>query len=234
MLNLLALDTSTERAALGLLRRDGTVLCAASGPERRHGRDLIPRLAELLSRGEVKPADLDGIGVGLGPGSYTGLRVGVMAAKTLAYTTGAPIIGLDSLEAVARQSRGALHIWVVADAQRGEVYTAEFTRTAPGDPLKTARGTAIENLTDWSARLDSSMLVLGPGLGNAQIRAAIPAGLLTDDPAHNYPEGSALMELARDVWMSGQRDDPWLLEPRYLRRSAAEEKWESRNPERPV
>ena len=232
-MNLLVLDTSTERAALGLMTHQGAVLRASSGPQGRHGRDLIPRLRELLSQGELRLQDLDAIGVGLGPGSFTGLRVGVMAAKTLAYATGAALVGLDSLEGVARNAHGALHVWVVADAQRGEVYTAEFTRPAPEKPLVMTRSTQIEVLSDWSARLDSSMLVLGPGLDKAPIRAAIGAGLVAHDAALNYPDGSRLIELARDAWTGGRRDDPWLLEPHYLRRSAAEEKWDTRNPARP-
>ena len=95
------------------------------------------------------------------------------------------------------------------------------------------RSTQIEVLSDWSAQLDSSMLVLGPGLDKAPIRAAIGAGLVAHDPALNYPDGSRLIELTRDAWTGGRRDDPWLLEPHYLRRSAAEEKWDTRNPARP-
>jgi len=230
MINLLALDTSTERAALGLITREGAVLRSASGPERRHGRDLIPRVGELLSQANLRLDDLDLIGVGLGPGSYTGLRVGVMAAKTLAYVTGAAVVGLDSLEAVARNARDALHIWVVADAQRGQVYTAEFTRSAPDEPLVTTRKSEIEALSDWSARLDSGMLVLGPGLDKAHIRVATGSAVVSLDAALNYPDGLRLIELARLAWTRGRRDDPWLLEPRYLRPSAAEERWDSRDP----
>ncbi len=70
-------------------------------------------------------------------------------------------------------------------------------------------------------------MVLGPGLNSPRIRAAIPAELLPGNPSLNLPEGNALIELARDIWISGRRDDPWSLEPNYLRKSAAEEKWES-------
>ncbi len=156
-----------------------------------------------------------------------------MAAKTLAYATGAALVGFDSLEAVARNARDALHIWVVADAQRGQAYTAEFSRTAPGEPLFSTRGSQIENLSEWSARLDPSMLVLGPGLDKAHIRDAAGARVMAADSTLNYPDGSRLVELARDAWSSGRRDDPWLFEPRYLRQSAAEERWDSRNPAGP-
>jgi tRNA threonylcarbamoyladenosine biosynthesis protein TsaB len=229
MINLLVLDTSTERAALGLLTKAGRVYSAATEAGRRHGRDLIPRLAAILAEAGLNIGDVDALAVGLGPGSYTGLRVGVMAAKTLAYVTGAVVLGLDSLEAVGRNAPAeAMRIAVIGDAQRGDLYVADFVRQAPGAAPVSTQPTHIERLSDWLARLEPDHFILGPGLNSPRIRAAIPAELLPANPALNFPEGNALIELARDAWMSGRRDDPWSLEPRYLRKSAAEEKWESR------
>ena len=108
-------------------------------------------MAELLATGGLRAREIEVIGVGLGPGSYTGLRVGVTAAKTLAYVTGAALVGLDSLEAVAWNAPGtALRVSVVADAQRGDVYSAEFMRQRTGraaglyprEPDRTAPGRA--------------------------------------------------------------------------------------------
>jgi tRNA threonylcarbamoyladenosine biosynthesis protein TsaB len=229
-MNLLALDTSTDRSALGLITRAGAIFRVTSEPERRHGSDLLPRVRDLLEQAAMRVQDLDVIAVGLGPGSYTGLRVGVTAAKTLAYITGAAVVGIDSLEAIARNATGALHIWVVADAQRGQVYTAEFERPAADQPLVPRRRSQIDDLSEWSARLDSSMLVLGPGLDKPHIRAAVRLGVVAEDAAMNYPAGPGLVELARDEWNHGRRDDLWLIEPRYLRQSAAQEQWEARNP----
>ena len=90
-----------------------------------------------------------------------------MAAKTLAYATGAAVVGLDSLEAVAHNARGCAPISVVADAQRGEVYTAEFTRPAYGEPLVTSRPSQIEPSRDWLARLEPGHARPGPGTGFA-------------------------------------------------------------------
>ena len=75
--------------------------------------------------------------------------------------------------------------------------------------------------------------MLGPGLDSPRIRERHPRRLLDIPmPRLNYPDGHRLIELAREAWASGRRDDPWLLEPRYLRQSAAEEQWDSRNPQR--
>jgi len=230
---LLALDTSTERGAIGLEVAPGAVFAATTESARHHGRDLVPTLAATLQAARLNLRDIDVIAVGLGPGSYTGLRVGLTAAKTLAYVTGVPLVGMDSLLAVALNAPpDALRLSVVADAQRDELYLAEFARDAPACPLKNTRASAIEPIDSWLARLEPGTFVLGPALNSPRIRAALPVGLGASDPALNYPEGRRLIELARQTWASGRRDDPWQLEPRYLRRSAAEDQWDSRKPVR--
>jgi tRNA threonylcarbamoyladenosine biosynthesis protein TsaB len=228
-MNVLVLDTSTGRAAIGLKVRSGMVYAKATDGVQKHGRDLIPCVAEVLASGGVAARDLEVIGVGMGPGSYTGLRVGVTAAKTLAYTSGAALVGLDSLEAVAWNAPGsALKVSVVGDAQRGEVYSADFTRTAAGEPLVCTRESHIEPLRNWLTRLEPGTLVLGPGLESTAIRSQVPPGLLGADATMNFPDGRPLIELLDREWKAGRRENIWLVEPRYLRRSAAEEKWESR------
>jgi tRNA threonylcarbamoyladenosine biosynthesis protein TsaB len=226
-MNVLVLDTSTERAAVGLATASGLHYMARIDAARRHGRDLIPRLGALLAEAGLTARDLNLVAVGLGPGSYTGLRVGVTAAKTFAYATGAPLVGLDSMAAVARNApAAALRISVIADAQRHDVYVAEFARAAPGEPPVETLTSRIEPFSRWLARLEPGTLVMGPGVDSPQIRAAVPEEHVTADPALNYPDGGILIELARDAWTSGRRESPWLLEPRYLRKSAAEERWE--------
>jgi tRNA threonylcarbamoyladenosine biosynthesis protein TsaB len=224
-MNVLALDTSTGRAAIGLKVRTGIVHAATTSGAQKHGRDLIPCVAELLATGGVVARDIEVIGVGLGPGSYTGLRVGVTAAKTLAYITGAALVGLDSLEAVAWNAPGtALRVSVVADAQRLDVYSTEFIRSAAGEPLSCTRVSQIEPLATWVGRLEPGTLVLGPGLDCPRIRECVPAGNLGEKNEMNYADGRRLVELLHREWAAGRRENAWLLEPRYLRGSAAEEK----------
>ena len=228
-MNLLALDTSTNRAAIALLVATGQVSATTTEASRRHGRDLIPRVSSLLAEGGLRAVDLDVVAVGLGPGSYTGLRVGVTAAKTLAYVTGAALLGLDSLEVVGRNAPPeVLRVSVLGDAQRGEVYVADLQRPAAGAPLRPVRESHIEPLSAWLDRLESGVYVLGPGLESPRIRSALPPGLIADDPALNYPQGRHLIEMASEVYSSGHRENPWLVEPRYLRRSAAEDQWNTR------
>jgi tRNA threonylcarbamoyladenosine biosynthesis protein TsaB len=226
-MHLLALDTSTERAALAVQVTTGSWHETTTEASRRHGRDLIPRVRGLLEEGGLRAADLDVVAVGLGPGSYTGLRVGVTAAKTLAYVTGAALIGLDSLHVVGGNAPPeALRVTVIGDAQRGDVYVADLQRPVAGAPLQPISASHIEPLSAWLDRLEPGVFVLGPGLRSPRIRSALPAGLIAGDPALNSPQGRHLIAMARQLLDRGQREDPWLLEPRYLRRSAAEDQWD--------
>ena len=154
-MNFLVLDTSTERGVVGVVGRSGSRHVATIDRARRHGRDLIPRFADALRDAGVRANDIDVIAVGVGPGSYTGLRVGLTAAKVLAYTTGASLLGLDSLEAVALNAPAEPgRVSVIADAQRGHLYVADFVRGGADMPPVRCGATRIETLQAWLATLD--------------------------------------------------------------------------------
>jgi tRNA threonylcarbamoyladenosine biosynthesis protein TsaB len=231
--NLLAIDTSTDQAALGVLTQCGQKHVARVPGARRHGRDLVPQIRDLLATAGLKVSELHVVAVGLGPGSYTGLRIGLAAARTLAYVTGAGLLGLDSLEAWARAAPAeARRIYVVADAQRGDVYAAEFRREATGGPLTAVSTSHIEPLPQWAGRLSDASIVMGPGLSSPRIRQAVSREVTICGAEHTDLMTSSaigLLELAAEQWTAGRRDNLWILEPNYLRRSAAEETWDARD-----
>jgi tRNA threonylcarbamoyladenosine biosynthesis protein TsaB len=213
-LNLLVIDTSTDRAAVGVLTASGLVHATLTEATRRHGRDLIPCVRDLLTMARLAVGDLNVVAVGIGPGSYTGLRIGLTAARTLAYATGADLVGFDSLEGLARNApAGVLRVHVVADAQRGDVYAADFARVATGRPLVCVSESRVKSVPIWAERMDTQGFVLGPGLESTQIRAAVPAGMMIADPDLHRPRGESLVDRARDLWVGGRRDDLWTLEP---------------------
>ena len=146
---------------------------------RRHGRDLIPRLAATLREAGVRARDIEVIAVGLGPGSYTGLRVGLTAAKALAYATGASV-------ARSRQPRGHRAQRPGRAARdlghrRCPARAALRGRIRPGGaagPLLAAERSQIEPLRRLAGSLEPGTVVLGPGLQSPRIRSALPVGLV--------------------------------------------------------
>jgi tRNA threonylcarbamoyladenosine biosynthesis protein TsaB len=228
---LLAIDTSTHRAALAL-SRPGLEPRAAPpdadlGKAARHGRGLLPAIAGLLAAEGLAVEDLGAIAVGLGPGSYTGLRIGLTAAKTLAYAARKPLVAIDSMEAIARNAPDdASKVVVAVDAQRGDAYLADFARNSPGAPLHRLGPTRIEAVGPWANALDPRTLVLGPALDRLLATWPESARVGTTDQGH--PDAARLIPLAREALEAGRFLDPFFVEPIYMRRSAAEDQWEAR------
>jgi tRNA threonylcarbamoyladenosine biosynthesis protein TsaB len=194
---------------------------------RRHARDLAPAVKELLAACGWRPRDVQGVIVGRGPGSYTGLRVGIMSAKTFAYATGCTLLAVDTFAAIAGQAPAeALRLDVLADAQQDRVYVQPYSRFAPGSAPLPAGPLAIRPFADWLAHRQPDARATGPGLRGKEDRlaAAIPAV----EAARWDPTAGALLEIGLERFRRGERDDFWAVEPLYLRPSAAEEQLKSR------
>jgi tRNA threonylcarbamoyladenosine biosynthesis protein TsaB len=215
--NVLALDTSTIRGLVGLSCGDGRRLGTATDPGSRHGRSLVPTIRALLDEAGLGVADLSRVAVGLGPGSYTGLRIGLAAAKTLAYATGVELAGFDSLELYATvPTDSEAEVAVVADAQRGELYLARF---GPGPQRARLGPTAIVGRGALEVLAAGTWLV-GPALERTGARW--PEHLIRPEAVGTPPSVETLLELAAGAEIIA---DFWDLEPSYLRQSAAEDKW---------
>jgi tRNA threonylcarbamoyladenosine biosynthesis protein TsaB len=197
---------------------------------RRHARDLAPAVAELLAAQGWQPRDLNAVVVSLGPGSYTGLRVGVASAKTLAYATGCALLGVETFPAIALQAPNeAERVDVLADAQQDKVYVQTFRREPIG--WRALTPLTIHPLVEWLAERETTAWVSGPGARLAEGRLPSEARVVESDRRDPAPESLLRLGLAR--FLAGERDDAFALEPLYLRPSAAEEQWK-RRAEKPV
>jgi tRNA threonylcarbamoyladenosine biosynthesis protein TsaB len=187
---------------------------------RRHARDLAPATAELLTAQGWKARDLHGVIVSRGPGSYTGLRVGIMSAKTLAYAVGCVLIGVDTFAVVAELApAGVDRLDVLADAQQDKVYLQSFGREAGG--WRALNALVVRPFAGWLAGRAADAWVSGPGLHRWAAR--LPTGVPPVDAALWNPQAESLLRLGLARYTAGERDDPFALEPLYLRPSAAEE-----------
>ena len=231
-MRILAIETSGRDASLAVLeggdgncdgdRGDGGAArlvgeVAVTGPERT-AQILAPRLSELLQRADWPTVSIRLVVVAVGPGSFTGLRIGVTTAKTFAFAVSAEVIGVNTLAVIASQApRSAAPLWVVMDAQRQELFTAKFDAER-----KLIGATRILSQSEWLAALEPGDEVTGPGL--RRMPSALPAGVGVVDESKWQPLAAAVGQLGWYEFQSGRRDDLWKLLPQYYRPSAAEEK----------
>jgi tRNA threonylcarbamoyladenosine biosynthesis protein TsaB len=223
-LRLLILETSGRAGQVAVA--EGAVLRAVRRLDEalRHARDLAPAVADLLASQGWKPRDIHAVVVSRGPGSYTGLRVGTMSAKTFAYATGCALIALDTFAVIAAQAPPEVAgLDVLADAQQERVYVQRFTRPAAGADPQPATPLAIRPFVEWLAQRDPASWVSGPAL--RALRQRLPEGVPAAEPERWDPQAETLLRLGLACYREGERDDLWSLEPLYLRPSAAEQQW---------
>jgi tRNA threonylcarbamoyladenosine biosynthesis protein TsaB len=236
-MRILAIETVDTTGSVAALENERVVVEHPLDPKRRSAQTLAPAIAELLAKIAWRPKDVELVAVATGPGSFTGLRIGVTTAKCFAYAAGCQVIGVHTLLAVAsRVLRDVPRFTVVLDAQRGELFVADFSR-GEVDKLSGHEATRIVRVQDWLATLVPNMVVTGPGLAKIgarspdEIRGALPDNALPDnvvmlDPATTAPTAAAVGRLGYQLFAAGQRDSVFDLVPRYFRRTAAEEQWD--------
>lgn len=222
---LLALDLSVPRGTLVLEGPGGLFQRAVEGEFRTS--QLFVAAGEMMSSAGIAPRDIGIIGVGRGPGSFTGVRVGVMAAKALALVLGIPLVAPDSLEVAAMGAEGSAEAVLVAqDARRGEVYYGLY-RLGEGRPVvlegpSVARPeVAVEFLSALSAEFPASVAIVGTGVeAYPEVWPRELAAIPGDSPA---PE--SFSRLCRHLAASGETADPMELLPLYIRRPDAKERF---------
>jgi len=212
----LAIETSSTRGAVALLDDDTVLDAKAFGECSRHGRDLLPCVDKLLG-GE--PGAVGLLAVSIGPGSYTGLRVGLAFAKTFAAETGTPVVGVSSLDVIAANVSEARRVCVVVDARLGRVYAALYE----GD--RKVLDDAVARPEEIARQLKSDVLVVGDALRRHGAAFAEVAEVSGDESLWR-PMAANVGRLGWRKFVAEGGDAPETLRPRYLARPQAEVKWE--------
>ncbi len=225
---ILSIDTSTKFQSLALT--DGATPLARRLHRIKldHSDTLLQNIGDMLDQQHVRVEDLSLVAVGLGPGSFTGLRVGLANAKALARAAGAAIVGVSSLSAVARPACYMHEGPVVAaiDARRGEVYSATYQgRGAEFKQLAEERTTDAKSLREHVLELakDDPVLVVGDGVRRYtdQLGAFDHSNVRVLDAPWDAPSSVSIAFLARSILESEGSSDINTLEPNYIRPSDA-------------
>lgn len=221
-MKLLTVDTATTVCSVALT--DGDDLLAESLLVTGSGATawLGPAVEQLLADTGVPLNELAGFGVSTGPGSFTGLRVGIAFVKGLAMATGKPAAGFSSLDLLARNLASAsLPVCPMLDARKGEVYTALYDCR---DEPRLIEEACVISPAAFLERLTRPTLFLGDGaLRYRELITARLGGWALFAPSHLHrPRAAAGAELAREALAAGTDCSPHLLMPCYLRLSEAE------------
>jgi tRNA threonylcarbamoyladenosine biosynthesis protein TsaB len=233
-MRIIAIESSGRHGSLATLTGVGDeatlVREACLSGNQRTAQLLAPKLRQLLADVGWPPKSIDVVAIANGPGSFTGLRIGVTTAKALAYAVQAELIAVNTLEVIASQvPHSAGRLWAILDAQRQELFAARFVI---GDDGRFQVDQPPQTMPQevWLAQLQPHDRVTGPAL--RRLAARLPMGVIAASEDMWEPTATATGQLAWQAYCRGQRDDLWKLAPAYFRLSAAEEK-AMRNPFHP-
>lgn len=205
----LGIETATETCSVALLDGPTPLLETALHVPRSHGRRLAPLVREALAHAGHEAASLGLVAVSAGPGSYTGLRIGIGTAKGLVLATGADLVAVPTLDALAEAAGHREGPLVVAlPSRRGEVYAAAFVA---GEALRPPTALPLPEAADWLPEGD--LALTGPGAD--RLAAAVPGR--TFHRLEAAPSGLAVARLGARLLAERGPDDPAATEPSYLK-----------------
>jgi tRNA threonylcarbamoyladenosine biosynthesis protein TsaB len=222
----LAVDTATTTASVALL--EGTTVLGESflNIGKHHGETLLPEIMALMTRNSITIEEIDLFAVTLGPGSFTGLRIGASTVKGLAFTVGKPVEGVSTLEALALNvSDISMMICPMLDARKKEVYTALYKPAGDHYPEKIVDET-VSDPGHFVKNISENVMFLGDGalLYRDVIREIVPDKAYFASDHLNYIRASSVGLIGLKKFYEGDTLNLFTFTPQYVRISEAEAK----------
>lgn len=223
-MRILAIDTATEACSVALWN-DGTTFAHFELCPREHTQRILPLVRAALADAEVKLTDLDALAFGRGPGSFTGVRIGIGIAQGLALGAELPMIGVSTLATMAQgawRKTGATRVLAAIDARMGEVYWAEYQLDADGvwHGEETEAVLKPEAVSDRLQQLDGNWAMVGTGWG-AWPELAANSPLTLTDGEMLLPTAEDMLPIARQLFAAQKWVAVEQAEPVYLRNEVA-------------
>jgi tRNA threonylcarbamoyladenosine biosynthesis protein TsaB len=231
---ILGISTSTAQVGCAIGGHEGILGAVHSKRGRRHAETLTPAIDFLCRQARIGLEEIGAVAVDLGPGMFTGLRVGIAAGKALAHARRLPMIGVTSLDLLAFPLRHCnRRIVCVIDAGRGEVFHASY-RQSPGGVQRLTEpevATPDELASDLLAT-NEELLLVGDGALRHRDALEVVTRVELADPGTAYPQASSLVQLAHARALREEFVSPQELSPLYIRMPDAEINWQTRDPQR--
>lgn len=228
---ILGIESATVQVGCAIGGHEGVLASAHSARGKRHAENLVPAIEFICGQAQIELDDIGLVAVDLGPGLFTGLRVGVATAKAVAFALRVPMIGVSSLDLLAFPVRFSNRLIVATiDARRDEIYHASY-RQVPGGVQRVtdyAVGSPDDLASDLFATGEEA-LVVGDGVHRYREAFEGIARVEIADPDTSYPSASSLVQLAHAQALREEFSQIDAIAPIYLRRPDAEINWVTRS-----
>ncbi|QIB70407.1 tRNA (adenosine(37)-N6)-threonylcarbamoyltransferase complex dimerization subunit type 1 TsaB [Aminipila butyrica] len=246
-MNILAIETTGASASVAVIDEQGQIFEVRSSETLNHLQVLMPMVGEILEKSKLQINNLTAIAASQGPGSFTGIRIGVSTARALAQALELPCIGVPTLETFLYNGERQKGIYCpIFNARRGQVYGGAYRWREDGTPVEVVKGSAcllaqlLENLQEVLGAQSAEITFFGDGVEAyaAQIEQWQNSSLNSNirvkfaEPGIRYQNASSVAKLALELYKKGEVCSPQALTPNYMRKAEAERKLEEAEAER--
>lgn len=210
---ILCIETTTEICSVALANNSECIAIKECNTNNSHAKNMIPFVEDVLKQGQIDKTQLHAIAISIGPGSYTGLRIGVSTAKGLAYTLGIPVIAVSTLESIAEPYIGkAVHCRPMLDARRMEVFTALFDEN--GHEIEAPNAKIVEENTFDNELNQYTTVFCGNGAPKCkEILSKYPNATIIYEPI----SAKNMISIANRKFLKKEFEDVAYFEPFYLK-----------------
>jgi tRNA threonylcarbamoyladenosine biosynthesis protein TsaB len=225
----LAIETSGRVGSVAVVQDGRVVVEEAFEHGFKHATELLPMIDRLVRAQGWAPADVDQLYVSAGPGSFTGLRIGITLAKTFALATGVKVVAVPTVRVLAENAPAeAGNVIVVLDAKRDQIFSARFERA--GEGWEEREGAHLDSLTAMLDRSPRPLWLIGEGIPqHEKFLPAGDAGVIVTSPDAWRARAAAVAKIGISMATRGEWADVDRLTPIYIRKPEAVEKWEQQH-----
>lgn len=230
-MRILGIDTSTMAASVAVIEDNQLVCEYTINTKKTHSQKLMPMIENMLKESDLNINDIDLIGICVGPGSFTGLRIGMATAKAIAHVNNIPIVGVTSLEMLAANMNLCdKKICSILDAQRNQVYTAKFEYI--GNRLVQINDTdvlEIDKLINEISASEDDYILIGEAVYKYEEKLKDIENISIPSPSHNVTKASSLCSIALEKYNQGENiESCYTINPMYIRKSQAEVQYDEK------
>ena len=230
-MKILGIDTSTMAANVAVLEDDKLICEYTINTKKTHSQKLMPMIENMLKLSDLDIKEIDAIAICVGPGSFTGLRIGMATAKAMAHVNNIPLIGVNSLEILgANMDLCNRNICSILDAQRNQVYMNKYIlKDYKITELEEISIKAIDEFLEEISSSNEDWVLVGEAVYKYKEKIEEISNITIPSPANNITKASTLCFVARDKMLANdQVYNCYNINPMYIRKSQAEEQYEEK------